>query len=278
MKLIQKIAFLSITLISINTISASKPDTLKNAFSKAYAKMSAYHEALTGEYYSTQKIIWEGKIGIHNVKVLHDVKTGWNGVSYEKAVSLWEQHKTMFEKLLPSISGERDIKVHMCAQNGGWSVRSRWARKDYALEVKDLTFTIGSDIETATQAENEFSLAHEISHAILRHSQREDREVDYCNTPSYKLENAINAVSRKHEQEADLHAVQMLGCAEGGITFFKKLNTPLNRLNDTIVENTVMRLLGNDRTHPTHAQRLAYLTEWQQSETVRARVRNMWSA
>jgi hypothetical protein len=223
---------------------------VKNAISHGLSKVFATLDIVHLCHVSTRKVIWRGKIGQHNVRVVHSNRYSFhvfnfsldlNAVNFKNASDLWQKNQSIFQQILPLIDNAYDIDIRMCAP-GRWAIMEwEWKKgiHEYILWVSD-------EIQTDPKEVTEFSVAHEVAHAILKHTAPKAETL---------------AESRTYEMQADLRAAKILGTAQGGIQDFYTSAFPKNPI--ARLEKILLNKIYGATTHPLDLTRVEYLKKWQ---------------
>jgi len=247
MKIIRNLFFIGICLTTLRVAPADHIGIIKDAMSHGLQQILAAIQIVHLRRISTNKIIWQGKIAQHNVRVVHTNGFPYksilteqafcfylNTVSAAKALELWNENLTMFQRILPFINNTKDIEVRMCTPSS-WAI---WEGKSHYI------LWVSNNIQKDTKEETEFSIAHEAAHAILNHTLSDAK--------TYREQ-------QTREMQADLRAAKINDTARGGIlSFYKRGNNPLLRLDRALSD----KIFGPS-THPLDRRRVEYLQKWQ---------------
>jgi len=247
MKMIRNLFLIGVCLATIDVAPLNNIRMVKNAISHGLQQIFATIQIVHLRRISTNKIIWQDKIGQHHVSVFHANGFPYksllteaffcfylNTVSDTQALELWNNNLPSFQRILPLINNTKDIEIRMCTPSS-WAIGE--AENQYILWVSN-------QIQTDTKEETEFKIAHEAAHAILKHT--------LSRAKTYKERHT-------REMQADLRAAKINGTARGGIdSFYKRANNPILRLDRALSD----KIFGPS-THPLDRKRVEYLQKWQ---------------
>jgi Zn-dependent protease with chaperone function len=209
--------------------------------------------------------------------------------SYFGTENLSLKHEEFVRSLIKRLGIEKEIIIKKMNLNGfnkfGWA-------NAFAYQVigyKDHIFISESFFKQLTEGEQIFLIGHELMHIKKDHiriqtiSQRVGFPLaliaagylSHYHIPSRILRPSLicgllignvylqQALSRACEREADKESAQQLNSAEGGISFFKRLQTlePPQRL----LTYYIRALFG---THPNNQERITYLEKIMHNHTI----------
>ncbi len=144
------------------------------------------------------------RVGTHTVAVYK-----LSDIARPAAEQMWQNNKDVLYTLLPLLGNGKNVLV--CLNN---FVNSPAAIGEYGSTiVLFLNPTLWNKVKS--RSELEFIIAHEISHYLLGHI-KPAIFIKKCLLPANERE----TLEQVYEREADLHAVKLLGTAQGGIAFF----------------------------------------------------------
>ena len=188
-----------------------QPMSISERVSRAWTILRHY---VRSYIYTENQCIWSGMIGTNKVNVMFAISESWfkrYEISRSQACELWAQDRHIFEKLLPLLKKYDEVFV-VFGSSGAECYAAIHPYMNHAM------ISFGNMWPIMTEAEKEFIVAHEVSHLLLGHCPGQS-EKDFKSKAEYC------GYLKKREQEADLHAAQLLGTAHGGISFFNKLDT-----------------------------------------------------